>query len=89
MVYGVRDFVYEPAKGLMLMSTSDMSVTSRVDSYLTNMKMPWEKDQPKGALVTVGTVECYIQQDLGVFKFEKLWTKTFQVQVLDIRIFPL
>lgn len=65
------------------MATSDMSMTSRVDSYLTNMKMPWEKEQQKGALVTVGTVECYVQQDLSTYKFEKLWTKTFQTQVLD------
>jgi len=82
MVYGVRDFCYEPEKGLILVATSDMSVTSRVDSYLTNMKMPWEKELQKGAHVTVGTVECYVQQDLSTYKFEKLWTKTFQVQVI-------
>jgi len=61
-----------------------MSVTSRVDSYLTNMKLPWEKTLPQGTLVTVGAVECYLQKkelDEEV-KFDKLWTKTFQSQVI-------
>lgn len=60
-----------------------MSVTSRVDSYLTNMKMPWEKEVPPGTTVTVGAVECYLQTGkLEEVKFEKLWTKTFQTQVI-------
>jgi len=62
-----------------------MSVTSRVDSYLTNMKMPWEKELPPGTLVTVGAVECYMRTDKdGDLKFDKLWTKTFQTQVICI-----
>jgi len=61
-----------------------MSVTSRVDSYLTNMKLPWEKSLPSGTLVTVGAVECYLQKkELNEeIKFDKLWTKTFQSQVI-------
>lgn len=61
-----------------------MKVVSRVDSYITNMKMPWEKEVPKGSLVTVGAVECYLQStsDDGGLKFDKLWTKTFQTQVI-------
>jgi len=58
-------------------SISDMSVTSRVDSYLTNMKMPWEKELPPGTMVTVGAVECYSQPFEDEYKFDKLWTKTF------------
>ena len=58
-----------------------MSVTSRVDSYLTNMKMPWEKELPVGTLVTVGAVECFIQSNIGEIKFDRLWSKTFQTQV--------
>ena len=60
-----------------------MSVTSRVDSYFTNMKLPWEKEPDKAELVPVGTIECYLQADPSVYKFEKLWTKTFQVQVIS------
>jgi WD40 repeat protein len=46
------------------------------------MKMPWEKELPPGTLVTVGAVECYIQTGKEEIKFDKLWTKTFQTQVI-------
>jgi len=59
-----------------------MNVFSRIDSGLTNTKMPWEKDLPPGTKVTVGAVEAYIQKDDSEFGFEKLWTKTFQTQVI-------
>jgi len=63
---------------------SDMNVASRVDSYLTNMKMPWENDLPQDTLVTVGAIECYLQVgDLESGpKFDKMWVKTFQTQVI-------
>jgi len=38
---------------------SDLNTVSRVDSYLTNMKMPWEKEAPP-VLVTVGAIEFYM-----------------------------
>jgi WD40 repeat protein len=84
MVLGVRDFHYQPDKGLMFTAISDMSVTSRVDSYLTNMKMPWEKELPPGTLVTVGAIECYIQANTNEFKFDRLWTKTYQTQIIVV-----
>lgn len=59
-----------------------MKATSRLDSYLTNMKKPWEKEQkPAEAKSTIGFVECYIQKDPNEFRFEKLWSKSFHHQV--------
>jgi WD40 repeat protein len=84
MVLGVRDFHYQPDKGLLFTAISDMSVTSRLDSQLTNMKMPWEKELPPGTLVTVGAIECYIQASIGELKFDRLWTKTYQTQIIVI-----
>ena len=63
-----------------------MSVTSRVDSYLTNMKMPWDKELSVATLVTVGSVECFIQSNRGEIKFDRLWSKSFQTQVDDLYI---
>lgn len=40
---GVRDFHYLNEKGLLFLALSDMKITSRIDSYLTNISMPWEK----------------------------------------------
>lgn len=33
-------------KGLLFVLLSEMSPVSRIDSYLTNAKMPWEKEAP-------------------------------------------
>jgi hypothetical protein len=85
LVLGVRDFYYQAEPGILFTAISDMSVTSRVDSYLTNMKMPWEKEVPPGTTVTVGAVECYLLNGkLEDVKFEKMWTKTFQTQVINM-----
>ena len=61
-----------------------MNVASRVDSYLTNIKMPWHKDDiKKGAIV--GAVECYIHNGVhDNLKFQKLWIKSFHTQVINI-----
>jgi hypothetical protein len=50
-----------------------MSVTSRVDSYITNIKLPWGKESHKEGAAAVGSVECYKQiGSQSEFKFEKL-----------------
>jgi hypothetical protein len=76
---GVRDFRYESTRGLLFIVLADMNVASRVDSYLTNMKLPWEKDV-NITIMTVGSLECYIQNDKNEFKFDKLWNKTYPSQ---------
>ena len=60
----------------MFVLVSDMSAISRLDSKLTNMKMPWEKDAPP-VIVTVGAVELFGQISNDIFKYERLWTKSF------------
>jgi hypothetical protein len=71
--------------GLLFVSISDMSVGSRFDSYLTNMKLPWDdKNVDKQKKMTVGAVECYIQKDKNDYKFERAWTKTFPTQMICI-----
>jgi len=45
-----------------------MNVASRVDAYLTNMKMPWEKEAPP-TLLAVGCLECWVKvSDADEFK---------------------
>ena len=43
MPIGVRDFVYVNDKAWLFVALSDMKLTSRLDSYLTNVNLPWEK----------------------------------------------
>jgi hypothetical protein len=52
-----------------------MNVASRVDSYLTNMKMPWEKTAPP-VIMSVGCVELWAQTQ--EYKFERIWSRSFK-----------
>jgi len=63
-----------------------MSVASRVDSYLANIKMPWDnKENKEESARTVGAAECYIVTGaIQDSKFERLWTKSFSTQVINI-----
>jgi len=60
-----------------------MNITSRLDSYLTNFTFPWEKatagqenSSTVGALV-VYKVSMTATDD---WKFERMWTRTFNSQ---------
>lgn len=75
LAQGIRDFCFvEPS--CLLVLNSEMSITTRVDSYLTNMKMPWEKTAPP-VIMGVSALECYIETG---GKYERLWSKSFKVQ---------
>ena len=43
MQLGARDFCYVEGKGLLFVAMSEMNIGSRLDSYITNFTMPWEK----------------------------------------------
>lgn len=91
--YGVRDFHYIPDKGyfhfldycyyvfftleILFVLLSDMSITSRVDSYISN-----RKGEVKSS---VGLLECY-ECDENDFKLNKLWSKSFASQVYKFKI---
>jgi len=45
-VFGITSFVYEPMQGLLLLGASDCSWTSRMDTKITNIKLPWEPAAP-------------------------------------------
>ncbi|EAR93569.2 PX-SNARE domain protein (macronuclear) [Tetrahymena thermophila SB210] len=80
-VHGVRDFFYDPDQGVLFVLCGDMNVASRVDAYLTNMKMPWEKEQPQ-TLLSVGTLECWLQNNQGGLDFEKAWSIPYPLQAI-------
>jgi hypothetical protein len=57
-----------------------MNITSRVDAYITNVNLPWEKKSD--AHISVGAVFAYkVSIDSnGSYFFDKLWAKSFPVQ---------
>ena len=76
---GVRDFYYSRDEGIVFMVCSDMNIISRVDSKITNIKLPWEKKTDSH--VPVGAALCYKVQKLGIgFQFVKAWGKSFPIQ---------
>lgn len=44
--FGVRNFAYASANGFLLVGASDWSWASRIDTRITNIKLPWEPTAP-------------------------------------------
>lgn len=59
---GYRDVMHLPELRGMATLLGDMSPVSRVDSYFTNMKLPWESGQQKEIVYSVGLFETLIQK---------------------------
>jgi hypothetical protein len=56
---GVRDFIYLPEYKSGFVAMSDMNLVTRLDSYFTNITMPWEKKttiKKDDAVATVGAL---------------------------------
>ena len=78
---GIRDFYYFNDEKIMFAACSDMNIASRVDSYITNVNLPWEK--ANGEHMTVGAVFAF-KLNFGASNpseiFEKRWAKSFPTQ---------
>ena len=59
---------------MLFVLVSEMNIANRVDSYLTNMKMPWEKVAPP-VIMSVSSLEAWVQ---GADSYEKLWSRSFK-----------
>lgn len=65
---------------------SDMNIASRIDSYITNFSLPWEKKQPsnKDSYSAVGAIAVYIVDGIDgtsdSWDFTRAWMKTFNSQ---------
>lgn len=81
---GIRDFIYLKYENIIFTACSDMNIASRLDSYLTNVNLPWEKKTE--AHISVGAAFAYkVTTDSNkTFYFEKLWAKSYPKQVNKI-----
>lgn len=80
---GVRQFYYDEQVRAFLLITGDMNTISRINSYLTNTKMPWEGEDVPETLLAVGSVECWIS--LGEpYKFDRVWSKIYPAQATTL-----
>ena len=77
---GVRDFYYLREQQIMFIACSDMNIASRVDSYITNVNLPWDKS---GDHITVGAVLTFkinFSGSSSANSFDRRWAKSFPVQ---------
>lgn len=44
--FGITSFDYDPVQGLLLLGAADCSWASRIDTKITNIKLPWEPAAP-------------------------------------------
>jgi hypothetical protein len=79
----------------MFVALSDMKLASRLDAYLTNTSLPWEKkkteDDTKQTYATVGAVLFYrvgIEPDGKNWNFTRLWAKNFPSQTNVLQWVP-
>ena len=78
---GVRDCVYFEQGQILYIVCCDMKITSRVDAYITNVNLPWEKKT--GDHISVGAVFAFklIADKRGnSYYFEKIWAKSYPEQ---------
>lgn len=80
---GVRDFYYDDQLKTFILTTGDMNTISRINSYITNTKMPWEGEEIPETLIAVGTVECWVSLSQP-FKYEKIWAKIYHAQATTL-----
>eukprot|EP00434_Breviolum_minutum_P004106 symbB.v1.2.003617.t1/scaffold203.1/size271217/9 len=88
--FGIAHFDYDPVQGLLLLGSSDFSWASRVDTKITNIKMPWEKKAPNLPSSQISTDAACGQSCLGAMFQEKYvghdsgWSRTARVAALVI-----
>ena len=76
---GIRDFYYDKEIGVFLICFSEMNIVSRTDTFLGNIKFPWEKGDTSH--VAMGGCLVYRCQKIGdVHKFQKGFGYSFPQQ---------
>ena len=78
---GVRDCIYFEEAQILFLVCCDMNIASRVDAYITNVNLPWEKKTEQH--ISVGAVFAFkvIEDKRGnSYLFDKLWAKSFPEQ---------
>ena len=82
---GYRDVHFVEDRRFYFAVLSDPNTISRIDSYVTNFNMPWDKPTERDqALLAVGSLEAWgrVKKGGDMFYYEKLWVKTFKSQAI-------
>lgn len=75
----MRDFYFYEEEQILFVVCCDMSISSRVDAYITNVNLPWEKKTD--AHISVGAAMAFrVIARKNEYIFEKMWAKSFPEQ---------
>ena len=78
---GIRDFHFFQEANIMYIVCCDMKIASRLDAYVTNVNLPWEKKTE--AHISVGSVFAFkvvLDKNSIPHVYDKLWAKSFPEQ---------
>lgn len=78
---GYRDFIYVPSKKLFANLACDMNAVSRIDSYFTNFKFPWEGEN-KDIVFSIGLFEvCGVKTERDM-KMAQMFSVSYNTQAI-------
>ena len=88
-----KDFIYLPKRGLLITAMNQKSLMKRLDSYLTNIRLPWDccrgtrnKGHNTAIYAPIGAVALSkLSRVDGKWTIERLWVKNFGEQVSCLR----
>jgi WD40 repeat protein len=82
---GFRDIYFTDDRKLYFTALSDTSTASRLDSYITNISMPWDKSGKKDeALFAVGGIEIWgkVKKKQDGYTYDRHWVKSLKSQAI-------
>jgi len=84
LLMGYRDVFFTGGRKMYFSCSSDPHSVSRIDSYITNMEMPWNKAKKEEVILAVGNLEAWVKvhRKTDDFYYERLWLKTFKSQAI-------
>jgi len=78
---GFRDFLYMPDLKILSCCLSDVNAVSRIDSYFTNYKLPWDSNTDKNELTfSVGLFEVYSLKNEQNLRFQNAFNVSYNSQ---------
>lgn len=86
---GYRDAIFLSDQQGICTLLGDMSPVSRLDSYVTNMKMFWEKEAPKEIVFSVGLFETIMARENETLSFIKGCNFSFKYQSICLAFSPI
>lgn len=86
----VRDFFYYLNESILFLACCDMNISSRVDSYISNINKPWKKKENSNH-VSVGASYVFglLMGNNSKYFFEKKWSFSFPEQTGCVSFDPV